>query len=154
MKPEEKQGHRYDAERVSTRRSEGRLFRLQNQLPVGSRRRRAAIQNSAQIPFEELPYQCFQEARSFLKEDRAEKIAEMGQIRAKIDKETAKEIPPEKERVRELRIQAYNRNLEHLKILADINDPLVKKKFEDGFGMLRVFTCTEELVWVCGANDW
>lgn len=70
----------------------------------------------------------------------------MGQIRAKIDKETAKEIPPEKERVRELRIQAYNRDLERLKILVDINDPLVKKKFEDGFGTQCVLTCTRELV--------
>lgn len=32
------------------------------------------------------------------------------------------------------RLESMRKHLEHLKILADINDPLVKKKFEDGLG--------------------
>ena len=33
------------------------------------------------------------------------------------------------------RLMAMQKHLEHLKILADINDPTIKKRFEDGEGM-------------------
>lgn len=33
------------------------------------------------------------------------------------------------------RLDSMKRYLEHLKIQADINDPLIKKRFEDGEGM-------------------
>jgi large subunit ribosomal protein L35 len=42
---------------------------------------------------------------------------------------TAQEMVRKESRLRDMR-----RKLEATKILADINDPLVKKKFEDGFG--------------------
>src|SRR5215469_16763277 len=42
--------------------------------PIGSRRRRAALRTSDNIPFEQLPYQCFQEARKVLQQDREEKL--------------------------------------------------------------------------------
>lgn len=38
------------------------------------------------------------------------------------------------EQVKKSRLVAMKLHLERLKILADINDPLVKKKFEDGQG--------------------
>ena len=40
----------------------------------------------------------------------------------------------EREALKEKRIQSWTRQIEQFKILADINDPLVKKNFEDGFG--------------------
>src|SRR4051794_25471074 len=46
-------------------------------LPIGSRRRRAAVKSSDDLPFEQLPYQCFQEARKVLQADREEKIKEI-----------------------------------------------------------------------------
>jgi len=42
--------------------------------PIGSRRRRAALRTSDNIPFEQLPYHCFQEARKVLLADRQEKL--------------------------------------------------------------------------------
>ncbi|CRK39896.1 hypothetical protein BN1723_018741, partial [Verticillium longisporum] len=42
--------------------------------PVGSRRRRYAIRTSQNLPFEQLPYQAFQEARKILALDRQKKV--------------------------------------------------------------------------------
>ncbi|KAI1328005.1 phosphatidylethanolamine-binding protein [Xylariaceae sp. FL0255] len=104
--------------------------------PIGSRRRRAAIRTSQNIPFEQLPYQCFQEARKLLQEDRAEKIQQIAREQAKI--KYLENTPVEKvnggQRKKDKRLQSMKKYLEELKILADINDPLVKRKFEDGLG--------------------
>ena len=43
------------------------------------------------------------------------------------------------ERQKQIRLDSMSRHLEKLKILADINDPLIKKRFEDGEGMLIFF---------------
>src|SRR5204863_6360819 len=51
--------------------------------PVGSRRRRAALRTSQNVPFEQLPYQCFQEARKILQEDRQEKLQALAKEVAK-----------------------------------------------------------------------
>lgn len=109
-------------------------MRKHNVMPVGSRRRRAALQSSANIPFHMLPYQCFQEARSVLQEDRKEKVTEIDGLRRKILRLSAEDVPPEKEARREERLKSWRKDIERLKVLADINDPLVKKKFEDGIG--------------------
>jgi large subunit ribosomal protein L35 len=103
--------------------------------PIGSRRRRAALQSSANIPFEQLPYQCFQEARKVLLADREEKIKKITDMREKIAR--LKAIPAEEaggEQVQKSKLRAMELELERLKIHADINDPIVKKKFEDGQG--------------------
>jgi large subunit ribosomal protein L35 len=107
--------------------------------PIGSRRRRAALQDSPNIPFEQLPYQCFQEARKVLLADREEKLKEIARerdriarLRALSDEEAGGEI------VKKSRLGAMEKHLERLKILADINDPLVKKRFEDGQGRLSM----------------
>lgn len=129
--------HRLNRFELSTRKKENQLKREYQQYPVGSRRRRAAIASSANIPFQELPYQCFQEARAVINADRAEKVAEIDELTANIAALSAQEVPPEKEALREKRIKGWTRHAERLKVLADSNDPLVKKKkFEDGFGRI------------------
>lgn len=125
---------RPNPELVSNPRRERRMIRDHSTYPIGSRRRRAALASSANIPFEQLPYQCLQEARKVIQADRADKVAEIEELRGKIMKWTATEVPPERERIKELRLQSWTREIERLKILADSNDPLVKKKFEDGVG--------------------
>jgi large subunit ribosomal protein L35 len=123
-----------DPAMVTSPRLERRLLR-QGIAPVGSRRRRAALQNSANIPFEQLPYQCFQEARKVLLADREEKLKQIAAMSEKIAKLEA--VPTEQaggEQVKKSKLRAMELHLDHLKILADANDPLVKKKFEDGQG--------------------
>ncbi|KAL4740972.1 phosphatidylethanolamine-binding protein [Aspergillus similis] len=122
-----------DPSLVSSPRLERRLMR-QGILPIGSRRRRAALQTTDSLPFEQLPYQCFQEARKVLIADREEKLKEIAMTSEKIAKIQAL---PEEERTKNStysRLRALQVHLERLKVLADINDPLVKKKFEDGQG--------------------
>lgn len=106
-------------------------------LPVGSRRRRAAIQSSPNIPFEHLPYQCFQEARAVLQADREQKLLEIAKERERIERLEAQDASqvPGGELRKQNRLSNMRRYLEELKILADINDPLIKKRFEDGEGM-------------------
>ncbi|CBF71572.1 hypothetical protein AN6842.2 [Aspergillus nidulans FGSC A4] len=118
---------------VSSPRLERRLMR-QGILPIGSRRRRAALQTTDSLPFEQLPYQCFQEARKVLIADREEKLKEIATTSEKIAKIQAL---PEEEQTKHstyARLRALEVHLDRLKVLADINDPLVKKKFEDGQG--------------------
>ncbi|KAI1420156.1 phosphatidylethanolamine-binding protein [Xylaria sp. FL1777] len=104
--------------------------------PVGSRRRRAALRSSQNVPFEELPYQCFQEARKILQEDRQEKLQALAKELAKI--KSLEETPADKvhggQRKKDLRLKSLRKWVQELKILVDINDPIVKRRFEDGLG--------------------
>ncbi|KAJ5973519.1 hypothetical protein N7481_010729 [Penicillium waksmanii] len=123
-----------DPELVSSPRLERRLMR-QGTTPIGSRRRRAALQGSPNIPFEQLPYQCFQEARNVLLADRTEKLEEIEKMRqriARVEALSTEEVGGEQSR--KSRLGAMQLHLEQLKIHADINDPQVKRKFEDGQG--------------------
>ena len=101
--------------------------------PVGSRRRRAALRAAPNIPFEQLPYQCFQEALAIIRADREEKVAAIRTELAKIARLEGIKEEEGAER-RKLRISSLKKHVEELKILADINDPLVKRRFEDGLG--------------------
>ena len=68
--------------------------------------------------------------------DRAEKLAQIEGQRNRIAK--AAETPAEQhggEMVKKGKLTAMHMHLEHLKILADINDPVIKKRFEDGEGI-------------------
>jgi large subunit ribosomal protein L35 len=105
-------------------------------LPVGSRRRRAALRISENIPFEQLPFQCFQEARKVLAKDREEKLSLIKTERLRIANlvETPAERIQGGEKMKEKRLASMRNHLEWLKIQADINDPLIKKRFEDGLG--------------------
>ncbi|KAF6817352.1 ribosomal protein 35 [Colletotrichum sojae] len=104
--------------------------------PVGSRRRRYAIRTSQNIPFEQLPYQAFQEARKILAADREEKLAAIVAETAKIKR--LESLPEDQikggERMRQMKLSSLRKHVEELKILADINDPAVKRRFEDGLG--------------------
>lgn len=109
-------------------------------MPVGSRRRRVALRSITDLglPFEQLPYQAFQEARAVLAADRADKL---GQIRTQLGRIARLEgADPAAvrggQRMRDTRLASLRRHVERLKILADANDPLVKKRFEDGLGAL------------------
>ncbi|KAI1438214.1 phosphatidylethanolamine-binding protein [Xylaria sp. CBS 124048] len=104
--------------------------------PIGSRRRRAALRSSENIPFEQLPYQCFQEARKFLREDREEKLAHLAKELAKLKRleETPADQLPGGQRKKDLRIASLKEYIANAKILVDINDPNVKRRFEDGHG--------------------
>lgn len=125
-----------DPNTITSSRDERRLLRSRV-FPIGSRRRRAALKHSANIPFEQLPYQCFQEARKVLAEDRAEKIEVIEQQRDRIQRLKAQDASVSGgEWQKSNRLASMQRHLEQLKILADINDPLVKKRFEDGQGMV------------------
>lgn len=124
-----------DPLRVSTPKSERRLLRRQSQLPVGSRRRRAAIASTSSIPFTQLPFQCFQEARKFLAADRETRLVEIGIQQQRMQALRDKVIVDKKESARrDKTLQDMRTRLEREKIWADINDPLVKKRFEDGMG--------------------
>ncbi|KAK8041131.1 PEBP-like protein [Apiospora phragmitis] len=104
--------------------------------PVGSRRRRVAMQTSENVPFEQMPYQCFQEARRVLQEDRKEKLQALASEIAKVKRLEATPAAqyPGGEAKRNMRLESMNKWIEELKILVDINDPIVKRKFEDGLG--------------------
>ena len=115
-----------------------RILMEQGIHPVGSRRRRAAIRTTDNIPFEQLPYHAFQEARKVLQADREEKIELIKKERAKISNLLALDASSLKggEQMKQRRLDSMRRHLEYLKIQADINDPMIKKRFEDGLGMI------------------
>ncbi|KAK5137938.1 hypothetical protein LTR04_004415, partial [Oleoguttula sp. CCFEE 6159] len=81
-----------------------------------------------------LPYQCFQEARKILQADRKEKIEQIQVQRSKIARLQAQEPYSGGALEKERRLKSMQKHLEDLKILADINDPMIKKRFEDGDG--------------------
>ena len=104
--------------------------------PIGSRRRRAALGDTQDIPFEQLPYQCFQEARKVLQTDREDKLGQIEAERKRIAH--SRTLDPAEcggDIAKRMKIMAQEKYLEELKILADINDPLIKKRFEDGQGL-------------------
>ncbi|KUJ22005.1 putative 54S ribosomal protein L35, mitochondrial [Mollisia scopiformis] len=125
----------FDPETVTSIKGEKALMKS-GILPIGSRRRRAAIKSSDNIPFEQLPYLCFQEARKVLQEDREEKLKLIATERLRISNMLARDPSTFKGGVleKETKLSSMRRYLEWLKIQADINDPLIKKRFEDGEG--------------------
>lgn len=132
-----------DPQTVEDKRQERRLLRREGVQPVGSRRRRAALgrtatQKAPEIPFEQLPYQCFQEARKTLLEDRQEKIKAIETQQLRIKNLTEQDPAVSGGALaKEARLRSMRKHLEELIILADINDPVVKRKFEDGEGTMR-----------------
>lgn len=105
-------------------------------MPIGSRRRRVAMRTTASLPFEQLPYQAFQEARAILAADRQEKVAKIQEELEKISLLEKKDAALLKggQAMKDTKLASLRRYVEQLKIQADINDPLVKKRFEDGLG--------------------
>ncbi|KAK2672512.1 hypothetical protein RAB80_012591 [Fusarium oxysporum f. sp. vasinfectum] len=105
-------------------------------MPIGSRRRRMAIRSTGDLPFEHLPYQAFQEARKILAVDREEKLAEISKELEKVSRleATSPEDIKGGQKMKDIKIKSLHKYVERLKILADANDPIVKKRFEDGTG--------------------
>jgi large subunit ribosomal protein L35 len=98
------------------------------------------MNSTANVPFEQLPYQCFQEARRVLAEDRTEKIRLIETQRARIARLVTQDPAVSGgEANKQRRLDSMRKELERLKIVADINDPMVKKRFEDGDGMPTSF---------------
>jgi large subunit ribosomal protein L35 len=130
-----------DPQTVENKKQERRLLRREHVQPVGDRRRRAVLRRSGlkkavEIPFEQLPYQCFQEARKVLMEDRQEKMKDIERQQLRI-KNLMEQDPAVSggAMAKEHRLRSMRKFLNELVILADINDPMVKRKFEDGEGM-------------------
>ena len=124
-----------DPETVFIPRLEKRLA-VSGRPPIGSRRRRQALFTSPNVPFSELPYQCFQEARKILIADREEKLEQIEVERVRLARLQATEAQDAgEEAFNQRRLKSMSQYIEKLKILADINDPLVKKRFEDGLGV-------------------
>lgn len=72
-----------------------------------------------------------------LAEDRAEKIEIIEQQRDRIERLKAQDPSVSGgEFQKSRRVDSMQRHLEKLKIFADINDPMVKKRFEDDQGMM------------------
>lgn len=76
-----------------------------------------------------------------LQNDRVEKVEEIRmqqgrieRLQARVDGMSGEEGERGMVAKEEHRLRSMRKRLEELKILADINDPVVKKKFEDGFG--------------------
>lgn len=92
------------------------------------------LNQTQNIPFEQLPFQCFQEARKILQEDRKEKLEEIRIQRERIERLKQQSVAPQDEGRRDHRLKSMRERLEYTKILADINDPMVKKTFEDKQG--------------------
>jgi large subunit ribosomal protein L35 len=133
-----------DPNRVENKKNERRLIRKEGVQPIGSRRRRAilrrsAMRNTTEVPFEQLPFQCFQEARKFLSEDRQEKLKQIEKQSSRLRNLIAQDPAVSGgEAAKEARIRSIRNHLNELVILADINDPIVKKRFEDGQGTFYI----------------
>lgn len=123
-----------DPNTIHTRKEE-HLLAARGLLPIGSRRRRAALASTSNIPFEQLPYQCFQEARKILGADREIKLRQIEEERKRIAKVEATDVSKlGGEASKKGKLVAMHKYLEQLKVLADANDPVIKKRFEDGEG--------------------
>lgn len=112
----------------------------EGKMPIGSRRRRVAIRTTTDVPFEHLPYQAFQEARKILAADRESKLEAMRKTEKKLDNMEQIDAGAVKggQYMKDQKIASLRRHVEELKILADVNDPVVKKRYEDGLGMFAI----------------
>ena len=120
-----------DPNTVSTPHKERQLLQ-KGVRPIGSRRRRVALLSSDNVPFEQMPYQCFQEARAVLAEDRERKLLDIAEMRKRIA--FWQNVPASNiggDHAKKGKLVRMQKHLAELKILADVNDPVIKKRFED-----------------------
>lgn len=90
------------------------------------------------VPFEQMPFQTFQEARKILATDREGKLRKIEAEKIKISNLERKPVEggAQAESIKKGRLMAMRKHLEYLKVQADINDPVIKKRFEDRQGKL------------------
>lgn len=74
-----------------------------------------------------------------LAQDRMEKLEELKETSVEIAKleQRPANVYRAGEQFKQKKLESLQRHLEELKIQADINDPAVKRKFEDGLGELQ-----------------
>jgi large subunit ribosomal protein L35 len=115
-----------DPNTVFTAKGEKELASL-GKTPIGSRRRRAALASSPGIPFEQLPYQCFQEALKIVAEERAETVKKLEHELEKIGRmqKLVDEGGPNTAK-RQAKIRDMTKYVNDLTIQADIHDPRIK----------------------------
>ncbi|THX15389.1 PEBP-like protein [Aureobasidium pullulans] len=87
-------------------RAERRLLRTRGLTCVGSRRRRVATLSSSRIPFEQLPLQCFQEARKVLNQHRQKKVEDIEAERQKIARLETAPVEPQNKQQHQHRIDS------------------------------------------------
>lgn len=120
-------------------------------MPIGSRRRRVAMRTTQNIPFEQLPYQAFQEARRILAADREDKLLKINAGLEKVSRLESKDASEVVggQKMKDTKLASLRREVERLKLLADANDPLVKKRFEDGLGDMNkpIYRALAEKKW-------
>lgn len=88
-----------------------------------------------------MDYHCFQEARRLLAADRADKIRRILEQQAlirHIEAQDGDAVYRCGEKYKQRRLASLRREVHRLKILADINDPEIRRRFEDGLGKLAV----------------
>ena len=135
LPPDFDMNYAYDKKQTAyLRRTEGRS-------PIGSRRLRLAKATNPGIPFEQLPYQCFQEARKVLADHRKETVAKIELMKARIERLSAKPVETTVEQSSKAHsLRLMQKTLAELKVEADIHDPQIKRRFENGFGILGCLT--------------
>lgn len=106
------------------------------------------MRTTLDIPFEQLPYHAFQEARKILAADRREKIEEIKKAHQRVKNVEAMPDATYRggRRFKQKKLQSLREHLEYLIIQADINDPAVRRKWEDGLGMFPAFLLKPEYV--------
>ena len=100
-----------------------------------------------------MPYQCFQEARAVLAEDRERKLSEIAEMRKRIA--FWQNVPPSNlggEYAKKGKLVRMQKHLEELKIFADVNDPVIRKRFEDGMGRFTISLLLCSYKWVLEAD--
>jgi large subunit ribosomal protein L35 len=124
-----------DPRTVHTFKQEKQLKQFRRLLPIGSRRRRIAMASTDNVPFSQLPYQCFQEARKVLAEHRRETLDQIATQQERVSTHLKRDPASHGgELAMRSRIAGMETKIKELKIEADIHDPMIKKTFEDGHG--------------------
>jgi large subunit ribosomal protein L35 len=123
-----------DPHTVYTPKQERLLWENQRLRPIGSRRMRVAKATTPGVPFEQLPYQCFQEARKVLVDHRNEVLEKIKAQTERIERIKNREAGAQDEKRDGQTIRKLTRNIQGLVIEADSQDPLILKRFEDGKG--------------------
>jgi large subunit ribosomal protein L35 len=123
-----------DPHTVYTHKQERQLWRHYGKRPIGSRRKRVAMATNPGLPFEQLPYQCFQEARKVLSEHRTELLDQIKTHSEKINRLEEQKVNGQEALKNARAIGTLSKLVEKLVVEADSRDPVVLKTFEDGIG--------------------
>lgn len=98
------------------------------QSSASSRRLRGATRFSKIL---RQPYQCYQEALKIIQADREVKLKQIKLEQERIARVKAQDLS---QTLRKKKLNAMEKHLEYLKVLTDINDPEIKRRFEERRG--------------------